>query len=148
MWNHCKVEQAERAEQACVGAGVWSQWRCHPESLGQSGEHTATKSCLSRHLLILKVLPTSKALKLYTTMSSTSMTNCFAPMFKWKLDKCMMNCDNYLRHFSETLTNWHWMSRVKKSCIRDKWLCMTCSDNKVWIPICVKRTAHLTGMRT
>ena len=36
---------------------------------------------LSRHLMNLKVLPTSKTLKLYTTLSSTSTTNCFAPMF-------------------------------------------------------------------
>ena len=38
-------------------------------------------------------------------MFSTSMTNCFAPMFKWKLDKCMMDCEDRLRRFSETLTN-------------------------------------------
>ena len=49
----------------------------------------------------------SKALKLYITLSSTSTTNCFALMFKWKLDRCMMNCDNHLRCFSETLTNQH-----------------------------------------
>ena len=72
-----------------------------------------TKSSLLRHLLNLKVLPTSKALKLYTTLSETLTTNCFAPMFKRKLDKWMMNCDNCLRHFSETLTNRHWMSSVK-----------------------------------
>ena len=48
-------------------------------------------------LLNLKMLPTSKALKLYTTLSSTSTTNCFAPRFKRKLDKCMMNCDDHLR---------------------------------------------------
>ena len=64
-----------------------------------------TKSSLSRHLLNLKMLPTSKALKLYTTLSATSTSNCFAPMFKWKLDKCMMNCDNCVKRFSETLTN-------------------------------------------
>ena len=58
---------------------------------------------LSRHLLNMKVLLTSKALKLYTTLSSTSLTNCFAPMFKWKLHKCMMNCDDRLRCFNETL---------------------------------------------
>ena len=60
---------------------------------------------LSRHLMNLKVLPTSKALKFYTTLSLTSTTNCFAPMFKQKLDRCMMNCDDRLRHFSEMLTN-------------------------------------------
>ena len=37
---------------------------------------------LSRHLLNLKVLLTSKALKLYTTLSSTLTTNCYGPMFK------------------------------------------------------------------
>ena len=55
--------------------------------------------------MYLKVLPTSKALKLYTTLSSTSMTNCFVMMFKRELDKCMMNCDHHLRCFIETLTN-------------------------------------------
>ena len=60
---------------------------------------------LLRHLLNLKLLPTSKALKLYTSLSSTSRTNCFAPMFKRKLDRCTMNCDDHLRCFSETLTN-------------------------------------------
>ena len=53
----------------------------------------------------LKVLLPSKVLKLYTTLSSTSMTNCFVMMFKRKLDKCMMNCDGHLRCFIETLTN-------------------------------------------
>ena len=63
-----------------------------------------TKSSPSRYLLNLKVLPTSKALKLYTTLSSTSTTNCLALMFKRKVEKCMMNCDDCLRRFSETLT--------------------------------------------
>ena len=54
-----------------------------------------TKSSLSRHLLNLKVLPTSKALKLYTTLSSTSTTSCFAMMFKRKLGICMMNYDDH-----------------------------------------------------
>ena len=52
-----------------------------------------------------KVLLTSKALKLYTTLSLMSTTNCFALMFKQMLDKCMMHYDNCLRHFSKTLTN-------------------------------------------
>ena len=30
-------------------------------------------------------------------LSLTLTTNCFAPMFKHKLDKCMMNCDDILR---------------------------------------------------
>ena len=38
-------------------------------------------------------------------LSLTSTTNCFALMFKQKLDICMMNCDDHLRCFSETLTN-------------------------------------------
>ena len=113
MWSHYKVEQTECAKQAGTRAGVWSQWRHHLESLGQSGEHTTTKSNLSRHLLNLKVLPTSKALKLYTIMSLTSMTSCFALMLKRKLNKCMMKCDDHLRRFNETLTNWHWISTIK-----------------------------------
>ena len=38
-------------------------------------------------------------------LSLASMTNCFALMFKQKLDICMMNCDDRLRRFNETLTN-------------------------------------------
>ena len=63
---------------------------------------------------------------------STSTTNCFAPMFRQKLDICMMNRDDHLRRLSETLTNWHWMPSVKNSCLCDKWLCMTCSNNQGW----------------
>ena len=63
-----------------------------------------TKSSLSRHLVNLKVLPTSTALKLYTSLS-TSKTNCFAQMFKRKLDICMKNCDDRLKRFSKTFTN-------------------------------------------
>ena len=72
-----------------------------------------TKSNLSRHLLNLIVLQTSKVLKLYTTLSSTSTTNCFAPMFKRKLNKYMTNCNDCLRRFNETLTNWHWIKCKK-----------------------------------
>ena len=148
MWNHYKVEQTKHVKQAGTWVGVWSHWKHHPESRGQLGEHTATKSNLSRHLLNLKVLPTSKALKLYTTMSSSLTTNCFALLFKWKLNKCMMNCDDQLRCFSEILTNWHWISIVRNSCIRGKWLCMTCSNNKVQTLFFVKKIVHLTGMHT
>ena len=38
-------------------------------------------------------------------LTLTSMTNCFAPMFKRTLDRCMMNCDDCLRDFSKLLTN-------------------------------------------
>ena len=115
MWNHCKVEQVERIEQACTKAGVWSQWRSHLESLGESGEHTAPKSNLSRHLWKLEVLPTSKALKLYTTLSSTLTTNCFAPMFKQKLDICMMNRDDRLRRFSWNVNKLTFNVKQKKN---------------------------------
>ena len=60
---------------------------------------------LIKTFMNLKVLPTSKALKLYTTLFSTSMTNCFVMVFKRKLDKRMMNCDDHLRCFIETLIN-------------------------------------------
>ena len=106
---------------------------------------TWPKSNLSRLWLDLKVLQTSKVLKLYTTLSATSTTNRFAPTFKWKLDRCTMNCDDHLRHFNKTSTNWHWMSCEKNACIRDKGFCMTCSNNKVWTLIFVKKIAHLTG---
>ena len=96
----------------------------------------------SSHGTRLEVACASKALKLYTTLSLTSTTNCFAPMFKQKLDRCMINCDDRLRHFSETLTNWDSMSSIKNSCIRDRWLCMTCSNNKVQTLIFVKQFVH------
>ena len=64
-----------------------------------------TKSNLLKQVLNLKVLPTSKALKLYTTLSSTLMADCFALMFKRMLDKFMKNCDVRLSCSSETLTN-------------------------------------------
>jgi hypothetical protein len=97
---------------------------------------------LSRHLLNMKVLLPSKALKLYTTLSSTSTTNCFAPMFKRKLSNiCMMNCDDRLRCFNETLTHWHWMSNVTNSCIRGKWLYMTCSKKNMNPNFCQKNCA-------
>ena len=38
-------------------------------------------------------------------LSLTSTTNCFARMFKRKLDICMINCDDRLRHFNEMSTN-------------------------------------------
>ena len=60
---------------------------------------------LIKTFVVSEVLPTSKALRLYTTLSSTLMTNCFAPILKRKPDTCMMNCDGHLRRFSETLTN-------------------------------------------
>ena len=64
-----------------------------------------TKSNILRQLLNLKVPPTSNALKPYTTLSSTSMTTCFAPRFKQKLDNCMMNCNDRSRLFNDILTN-------------------------------------------
>ena len=81
-----QVEQAKRAEQAGVGAGVWSHWRCHPESMRQSGEHTKRMALMSK----------------------------WCQNLQRKLDKCMINCDDLLRHFNKMLTNWHWMSSIKK----------------------------------
>ena len=74
----------------------------------------------------LKVLPISKVMKLYTTLSSSSTINCFASMFKRKLVIFMMNCDDRLRRFNETLTNWHSMSIVKNECA---WHVQTMSMN-------------------
>ena len=97
----------------------------------------------------------SKVLKLYTTLSSTLTINCFAPMFERKMDKCTINCDDCLRCFSDTVTNWHSMSSVNNSCVRGKWLCMTCSNKKIWtmffvrkIVHFVKTIVHLTEMHT
>jgi hypothetical protein len=58
------------------------------------------------------------------------------------------NRDDCLRRFNETLTNWHWMSSVKKSCICGKCLYITCSNNETWTLIFVKKIAHLTKMCT
>ena len=49
--------------------------------------------------------------------------------FQWNINKLTLNF------------NW------KNSCVRGKWICMTCSNNKVWTLIFVKTFAHLTGMR-
>ena len=49
-----------------------------------------------------------------TLLPLTSSTNYFAPMFKWKLNRCMMNCDDCLRRFSETSTNRQRMSSIQK----------------------------------
>ena len=38
-------------------------------------------------------------------LSLKSTTNCFALVFKQKLDKCTMNYDDRLRRFNKTLTN-------------------------------------------
>ena len=46
-----------------------------------------TQYSLLRHLLYMKVLPTSKVLKPYTSLSSTLMTNCFTPTFKTEAGK-------------------------------------------------------------
>ena len=35
----------------------------------------------------------TKALKLYTTLSSTLSTNCFTPMFKRKLNNLVQHCN-------------------------------------------------------
>ena len=137
----------------------WASWTCRAsgrwdgsmKSLKASSGNPAYRwrnPVLLRHLLNLKALPTSKALQLYTTLSSTSTTNSFAPIFKRKMNICMMNCDNCLRRFSKMLTNWRWMSSVKNSYIRDKWLCMTCSNNEVWTLIFVKKNCALKLVRT
>ena len=52
-----------------------------------------------------------------------------------------MNCNVRLIPFSESLTTWDQMSSLRNSCIRGKWLCMTCSNNKVWNLILVKKNA-------
>jgi hypothetical protein len=55
----------------------------------------------------------------------------------------MMNYNDHLRRYNETSTNRHLMSSIKKSCIHDKQLCMTCSNNKIWTLIFVKRNCAL-----
>ena len=63
-----KLSKPKSTEQADTRAGVWNQWRCHPESYGNDTNWrttSMTKSNLLRHLLNLKVLPASKALKFY-----------------------------------------------------------------------------------
>ena len=62
------------------------------------------------------------------------------------------NRDDRLRRFNETLTNWHWMSSVKKSCICGKWPYTTFSNNKIWVTLTfvkknctLNRHAYLKG---
>ena len=150
MWINCKVEQTKCAKQGDVGAGVWSQWRRHPVGLGQSGEYIATNQLLREPIETFVKYESAIDFKGFEALhNSTLTTNCFAPMFKRKMSNiCMINRNDHCRCFSETLTNWHWMSNVKKSCICGKWLYMTCSNNKVWTLIFVKKIAHLTRMHT
>ena len=85
-----------------------------------------------------------KGFELYTTLSSTSTTDCFVTMFKRKLDKCLMNCADHLRRFNKTWTkNWHSMSNVTNSCFPNKWLCMTCPNNKIRTLIFVGKNCAL-----
>ena len=63
-----------------------------------------TKSNLSRHLVNLKVLPTSKALKLYITVLNIK-DQLLCSDVQTEEDICMMNCNDHLRHSSKTFTN-------------------------------------------
>ena len=137
-------KRALRREYEVSESAIWKVWDNRENIL----QRVICCTSLSKHLLNLKVLQTSKALKLYTTLFSTLTTNFFALMLKQKLDSCMIKCDDRLRRFSKMLANQHWMSSVEYSCIRGKWLCMICSNNKVWTLIFVKKIAHLTRMHT
>ena len=48
--------------------------------------------------------------------------------------------------FQRNVNNLKLNVKCKNSCIHGKWLYMTCSNNKVWTLIFVKKIAHLTGM--
>ena len=123
----------------------WSMRQEYEVSEGtiQKSSLLMMKSSLLRHLLNSKVLLTSMVLKLYTALSSTSTTNYFAMMLKQKLDRCVMKCNDRLRHFCKMLINWHWMASLKNSWIHGKWLCMTCSNNKIWTLTFVKKISAL-----
>ena len=95
----------------CYAGGHW--WSSRNDAKWRGTTYRWRNLAPSKHLLNLNVLPTSKALKLYTTLSLISTTNCVAPMYKRKLDNYMMNCGDRFKRFNETLTNWHWMSSVK-----------------------------------
>ena len=77
-----------------------------------------TKSSLSRHSLNPKVLLNSKALKLccFWHQQLVALLQCS----NGKLNKCIMNYDDRLRRFNETLTNRQWMSSIQNSCIHGK----------------------------
>ena len=106
-----------------------------------------TKSNLSRDLLNVKVLPASKALWLYTTVPLTSTPNCFAPMFNRKLDRFMMNYGRSFETFQRNLNKLTSNVEHKNSCIRNNWLCVTCS-NKVYSLIFVEEILYLIRMHT
>ena len=97
--------------------------RCEITSLWMS------KSNLSRHLLNLNVLPTSKASTLYARTVLNQLLCSDVPMEAGQMYDRLRRSFVHLRHS----THWHWLSNVKKSRVHGKWLiCMTCSNNKVW----------------
>ena len=137
-------EQAEWAEQAGAGAGVWSQWRCHPESYGNDANWRTTYRW--RNPTYRDICWIWKCYRLQRLWSSTIVDiddQLLCSDVQTELDRCMMNCDDCLRHYKGTLANWQWMSSIKNSCIHGKWLYMTCSNNKIRTLIFVKKNCAL-----
>ena len=61
-------------------------------------------------------------------------------------DELQRSFETFQRNINKLTLN---VKREKSmQCIHGKRLCMTCSNNKVWTLILVKKTAHLTGMHT
>ena len=149
MWNHCKVEQAKRAEQA--GSIRWcKQWRilwCYDEDVDEVLEMMWFKE---EPLINNEIQPIKTFGDLKRLQSSTH--HCPQHIRPIALLRCSNGNWRYVWWTAmivrDVSTNWHWMSSIKNSCIRGKWLCMTCSNKKVWTLIFVKKIAHLTRMRT
>ena len=142
MWNHCKVEQAKCAEQA--GSVRWcKQWRilcCYDEDVDE----------------VLEMMWSKEEPPIDDEIQATKTFGEFESVIDFKgfeaLHIIVLNIKDQLlcsdvqtevghriRRFNKTFTNWHWMSIVKTSCIHGKWLGMTCSNNKVWTLILVKK---------
>ena len=98
MWEHCKVEQAERVKQAGTFDDTNNEEYC--DVMLEDVDEVMKTMRIEEEPLVDDEIQHAEKFHLYTTLSSTPTTNCFAPMFK-----CMMNCDNSLRRLSETLTN-------------------------------------------
>ena len=134
MWNHCKVEQAKHAKQAGVEAGIWSQWRCHPriqpiETFVEFENATNFKCFESQHNTVLDMdnLLLSSDVQMEVGQMYDELRRLFET-FQQNVNKLTLNVN------------------IKNSCIRSKWLCMACSNNKLWTLIFVKKIAHLTRM--
>jgi hypothetical protein len=129
MWNHCKVEQAEPPEQAkCRGGSMKSMKAPSGKSRTINWENILQRNPTYLHL---KVLPTSKALKLShnTLLDINEQLFCSDVQTEagWMYDELRQSFETFQHNISKLTFN---IKHKKNSCICDKWPCMTCSNPK------------------